>query len=416
MADLIILSGEHGNIMTTAKAITPSDEHAILTRQYLYDGRPSKKFRFLTNDFDSDVVVDGDMLHRGDFEVSTLSGWTDESVGGSIAETTVGAEVQAGTKALKATGVVGVGLEGAATREIQVRSGQRLTIIAWIRGATATGRVEVSCVQTGKYLTSGAVWQVSPVDVFTHATSTYTLKTLAFRMETIDLCQGMPEVTLRIKCYVTNEAGSATFDSLAVFPTVNLLGVFWHDIPPGISPVLASSPDNSAWTTEATLTPLRPTFYGYLSTPSANRYHRLRSQGNKRDAVSYGEVVLGYGEAMTRRPNLNSSFEQSYMQPLEEVVAGGGDVWAMTIGAELRRTFAMPFHFNNQTVMDEARREVFQRSQGSRWPLVIIPDSTKADVIHGRIDRSWKVARTFVSYYTDNDLTVAEDPFPVEVG
>jgi hypothetical protein len=234
-------------------------------------------------------------------------------------------------------------------------------------------------------------------------------------MESMSILQGRTEATLRIRCYVTNQAASATFDDIDLFPTVNLLGVFGHNICPVVEPLFQSSPDNSAWTTEATLTPLLPSFYGHLSTPAAKRYTRLKLSGTNVETPWLGELVIGYGEAMTRRPNLGSGFEQSYEQPLEESIAGGGDVWVMTKAQELRRTFAMRFDFQSQTVMDEARREIFQRSQGPRWPIVMVPDSTKTDIIHGRIDRSWKVSRTFVTYYTDNDLMLLEDPFPVEV-
>jgi hypothetical protein len=46
---------------------------------------------------------------------------------------------------------------------------------------------------------------------------------------------------------------------------------------------------------------------------------------------------------------------------------------------------------------------------------VIVPDSDQPEVLHGRITDEWSVRQTLDTHFTDNDLVVVEDGFPVWV-
>ena len=236
------LAGEKANILERSNvAISSSDADALFPLTRLYNGRPSEASKFGSNGADRKVTIDANLVANGDMETSTLDGWTDADTGtgASTEELTL---FKNGAKAMKLDG----GASGVAERyrDITVRAGERKKLDVWIRGTgdTITCRVRLLNLQTGKYLDSSQAWQTAASDATTEAGSTYLQKEIEFQIESYAICQ-VDTMTLRI--YVRNEDNGAAYcDDLYIYPAVNLVGIFGHNLAPVLTPELRSSTDN----------------------------------------------------------------------------------------------------------------------------------------------------------------------------
>lgn len=406
MPDVLVLSGSDYNALARA-ALTVSDENSLRPKAKLFDGRPSMPFEFVSAGADLQITADLNLMENGGFE-SGITDWTDASTGtGATAES---ATANSGTKALTCAG----GASGVGQRyvDVQVRTGWAYQLEAAIRGdATVFARVRVQCLETGDYF-NGTAWTATPSDLFAEDSATYQDHSDTFTMQSYGQALGRDTVTLRVYL-LCNEDGDAFFDDVYLYPAIDFLSIHGHNLTAAIAVQLRSSTDDfsAVDTLEATLTKAPRTFWGRLVAPVFRRYWRIKFSGTNTVAIRIGEAVLGQALAVQRNYDYGAELAE-----LEDNIASetpSGERYSRAQTEFGRRVFAMRFNFRGETddAYEEARDDIFRRSRGDLYPLVIVPDTDRPEVLHGRIDRRWSVTRTLLTAYDNNDLVLAESPF-----
>ena len=108
-------------------------------------------------------------------------------------------------------------------QDFLVRSGDEETLSVYLRhGLNQCGTVRVQNLDTSNYLTSAGAWQAAAADVFTAASATFTLHSLAFDVESAtDI--GANDTTLRVQFNVADGAlFTCHFDTFAITATTTL--------------------------------------------------------------------------------------------------------------------------------------------------------------------------------------------------
>lgn len=411
------VAGALMNFVEGAAAVTPSataDTRFPITR--LYDGLSSLIFAFGSLTTDPYVTVDMDRLGGlGGFETfaggsgGAPTGWTEANTGtGSVIQET--STVHGGSSAAELDGgASGVGL---IYREWTARAGQRFTLDAWLRGnGTQTARIRIQNRQTGKYLTSGGAWQTAAIDCATRATASYAQSVLAFQVESWTLCQAST-VTMRVSI-LCNENGAVFVDDVFVYPTVNVLSLHGHNVAPLNVVELHSSTDAFASNdvTEATLTPLQGRFYSYLSSPIAKRHLRLKFVGTNPAIIYAAEMIASYLEQATQGPEWG--IEQKAVESQIRNESETGDVTVHARGPHERVMLKLAFVAKTEAAYKELRNEIVRRCRGGIYPALIVPIDDEDLIVLGTLDDSWEARRQFVTRWTNDDLAVAERPFPI---
>jgi hypothetical protein len=152
-----------------------------------------------------------------------------------------------------------------------------------------------------------------------------------------------------------------------------------------------------------------PAAYKHLAALVYRRYSRLKFVGAPLSPIQLGEAVIG--QAFTAARNPHFGYEIGHLQDDIASETPGGEIYSVAQSRYDRRTFGLMRDHRTLAQFQEARDEIFRRSKGRVHPLVIVPDSTLDDVIHGRRSRNFRVLRSFLTQYSDEDLTVAESPF-----
>lgn len=411
--DVLYLAGELYNDIAQALSVSVSDENSLFPKEQLYNGRIDEPAEFGSNGADRTVTVDMNIAENGGFETSTLDGWTDASTGtGAIAEET--SNVNTGSNALNCDGnSSGV---GQAQRDYVVAAGKLYTIAVSLRGtaaASAVAKFRVYNVQTGNYLTSAGAWTATPTDLFTEATDTYDDESLEFTVESYATCQA-DKMSLRIICYCDDD-GSAYFDDIALYPTINFLGVFGHNIAPVVSPQFRSSTDNfsAVDTLEATLTPLQPAFFGYLSTAVARRYWRIVLSGTN-VAAPWLSAVIGYANTHSGSRAYGTGNIRGKEQSRNRTQSGQQFVTA--VGGRAVPSARWDFKVPTESAAVETRDQIYERSGYGELPIVIVlrDSDTEQVVIHGRVESVFSYAHTLIDEW-EHGMEIVGDPFPTRV-
>ena len=425
VVDTRVLTGARFNLLesgTVTVSSTVSTEDPLFPRTNLYDGRPSRPFRMLTSAALTsiggisicDVTVDGNQVLNGNFDVwsaGTPVSWTENDTGtAAVTETTTVGEVVTGSAAKLAAGTGNAYL----WQDIVVRSGQKRRIEFFARADAGGLDVLLQNLATGNGW-NGSAWvagAATPVAIGTVATMTafganYTVE--PFSTTQTDLC------TLRILIAATGTK-TGFVDDLYDFPAVDVMTMHGHNLEPGGFLCVLRS-DTAAFagagTLEATAVVAQPAFYVLLAAAVYRRYWRVRVTGSWWQTLicEIGELVIGQAYSLLQGATYGAELGFLRDDVATETGLGEQHVYART--RQARRTLGLKFRFDSETKYRAARDEMFKRSGGRVNPLVIIPDTTLPDVIYGRIDRSWKVTRSLVAYYDQNDLTVVESAFPI---
>lgn len=412
------LAGSRANFLTWATIAVSPAEDALFPASRLALARPSDPFKFGSAAADSYVRVDCEHITNGTFETSTLSGWTESVAGsGTTAETTTGAEVFSGTKALEVRPAV----DGGAARyqDITVRAGASYRLDGYMRtDGFITGRVRVKNLTTGRYLAAGGASWGANADIFTHATTTYTAKTVDFTVETYQACCAQT-VLLRLELYASaGTAGEAQFDSFSLFPRADFLSVHGHNLADNAeySVLFQSSPDGAAWTTRATMRPLLGAFYGTTASDIRTRFYRLFiSAAAPPAAPLIGAIAIGHAGTLTRggvHP-AEASWQWEHVMPQISIGARNGDVYRTNLAYHQARSVVIPFLHTTESEWLEVQREIGERSGWGRDPVVLVDDSDSDRVIHGRlVEPRLRASRVHSSaaWVSESALTVIEDP------
>lgn len=409
---ILVLAGEYSNLLARG-VVSVTSEDSARPKAALSDGRQSVAYRAASAVTDLRVSVDGDLLlGRGSME-SGIGFLTNISTGaGSIAEETT--IVDTGSKALKL--VTGASGTAAARVAVNARAGERLNVSARLRGdGTRVARLRIFNPRTNRYLKSDGTWEVAGMaaDVATEATTTYTTKAVSFSVEAFSACR-VPTLALHVILIATETTvGGAYVDNLALWPSWDFVSAHGTRNLGPITPKLQSSSDGSAWTTRATGSLSLPqSFYIRNAGVRDERFAGLLLEGTNFEAIELSEVWIGAARALSRamKPGYrvdNLVDRVSNQTPYDERFVVARSSYA-------RRIVDLDFVFPSVALFEEARDEVFGRSNGDEFPLVLVPVDTEPTCVLGRIDRSWQFRRTTITITEENTLRVVEAPFPPE--
>ncbi len=413
MGSTLVLTGQRYNVLETG-TVTVSTEDSLYPATRLYDGRPIQPFKF-SSTADQTIDIDGNRITNGNLDTwsgGAPSGWT---VDGTVAETTTAGEFRSGSAAR-------VDSNGSITMTFWARSGERIVINGWRRilaagqgvaqaflrnvntGRQWDGSSWVSGVFAGPFLedsTNTAYTEYGPTAVTVEA----------YSVTKTDLCQ----MELQLVNGDLTGGDYVFFDDWFVWPSIDFLSIHGHNIISSVSVALRRGSTFPAGSLEVTLTLDSPSFYTYRSTVRDDRYWRIIVSGDNLTAPYLGEVVLGRALALARKPDLGGV---TLAERSEAIVATSeyGERHAVQRMTANRRRLAMGFRFATEATYTEARDEVNRRSGGvpSSYPFVIVPDSNRAEVLHGAlVGGEWGVRRLTTDYFSDNDILVEENAFPL---
>lgn len=413
---ILLASGEKANILEDSALSSSPAAHSIDGLDGLKDGRPSIPARFTSILADSYFQWDANRVQNGGFETSTLANWTDDSdTASGFTTAEEGTIVNSGTKALKMNTAAVASKKASRYQDItNVRAGHRMNWTVALRGdGTRTARFRILNLMTGKYWT-GSVWSSTPTDLAARSVASYATSSGSFVVESYAACRQVNGlVTLRLICLANDAtAGAAYADDVYLWPSWDFFSLHGHRY---LDPVVTCellSDDNSAFssaTSRATPTIYQPSFYASLGTPVDERYGRIKFPGTAQGLITVGEAIIA--QALSLQEPENWPIELTFQDPDVYMATETGDAWVYSKTYHPLRQLGMSFEFASHAAHEEARDEIFIRSRGRKTPMVIVPDTTRPEVILGRIDRSYRVARKFVNFYGENDLMLAELPF-----
>ena len=322
-------------------------------------------------------------------------------------------------------GVGGAGMKltagtssASAYQDIVLRSGEKFTVTVDSRSTAAgiSSRLRVQCLETGNYLSTDAAWGATAVDAITNATSSFATVALSATVEAISITK-QDLVHLRITA-LNNSTGNITYmDELYVWPSVDFVSIHGHNLDPVVTVTLQSSTDSfTTTTTQATFTVGQPSFYTALGTLQDIRYWRVQLSGTNstHSGIPYiGELMvsqkLAPGDTIRYNPEL------VYTDWQVRSGATPASARSYLLGDHETRALTMNFLYGSTANFAEALNAILRRSRFGHHPLVVVPLSSEADVIYGKIDESVSITRPTIGLWETQAITLTELPFPAFV-
>ncbi len=377
-AIVVVAPDDLGNFLVGCQAITPTNEDALFPKSFLTDGDIGPLFRFGTNAASLNILADLNRITKGDMETWPLSaaGMVNQSVGtGTITqETTI---VQSGTSSAKFTSG-GAGNEAILKIiDLRVQSGALYTVSAGLRGdSTATIRLYVQNLQSGKWLGGAGTWNASKVECLSQQAASWATGTIGgFTVEAASI-SGFPVATLRVTAEVV-VTGAGYLDNVLLWPWWDFAGVFGHNLG-GSMIAKIQSDDNSAMsspTDRVTFTLRRPSMYGTASIVG-ERYARLLLTGTNHAAPECGELVLG------QKMNLTGSFNP----PPYDITPEVGLVGYGRRPVSLRDDESMAFSVSlllTEPEWDDMRVRLLSVGRWGGRRTILVPLDTRGEVHYG---------------------------------
>lgn len=274
------------------------------------------------------------------------------------------------------------------TTNYTVRSGERRRITC------TSGTIKIQNLTTGKYLTSGAAWQVATANVLSGS------GTVTYQVEDFATCQA---ATVILAVTVTTGGGCTDW------PRWNCLAVFGHNLDPGLTVEARSSTDNFSGSNvlKATMAVKQPLFYSYVPAGVDERYVRLAMTGTNQAAAWYGLVMPTWIETAAR--NQQWGYEMRYDQPEVRHETQTGKAWVYPLTYYPRRIVKLTFDRRSDAQWREGRDEWMVRTQGGVYYSLVEPIDDEALIVYGRLDKSWASRRMFGALWED-DFLLSEAP------
>ena len=430
MSDIRVVCGDpaYWNLLAR-RGVTMSTFNAQLVDSYLFDGLPSLPARFEVAGEDDYIEGDLNQIVNGTFG-GNISSWTNLSNGtGNEAtyQATPPGNASGGLQLDLDT--AGSGNYASAYQDIVVRSGEELTLTFRLRGegggSPVSARLRVQNLQTGHFLNSSAAWTTAAADAGSQSAATWASFTRKFVVEpygittdTVYTCRERDTVTLRIQpiAVEASNTGTVYVDDVFMWPSWDVLSFHGHNLGPVTLEWRSSTDDfSSSNVLEATPTIYPTRFYHLLSTLKDKRYVKVLFVGTNDEAIELGEVVLAQTVNLGTRPTMGYEVGEFFDDIHNE--GDGGDSFGRAKGKWSRLTFGLPFKWmaadgtTGEHHWVQARGEVMRRSLGRVHPLLLIPDTTKREVLHCKRDSSFKARRGVLDVYEDGDLVFVEQPF-----
>ena len=421
----LFAAGVQANILEGAASITPSSESSLFGKSRLVDQEPGSIFRFASAGTDDRIDIDLNRDFNGGFEGAFVSGvpekWTDASNGtGTLKREKKKVNTGGSTKALRLASSGGSGNEAIAKAHIKVLSGWKMTVEGFLRSdATDAAKMRVKILETGQYLQSDGTFSSTATDFGSESGGTYVEKNASFTVPGFSATQ-RHSVTLEIE--LRNKGrGFAYADDIALWPHWDFVSLHHHNLGANIAPAVSSDDNaafsnattriNSSTTGLKTFDVRRGKFWGRVSSLVTERHFRMQYQGTNYEPIENGELVVTQIRTLQRKPQWGFPTRLDRPQVEAPDRLGRGRVLNLTEQESERITFQ--FLAISEAERDEMKNELVFRSGQGRDPVIVVPVDTKADVIYGRIGRTFEFTTEPLFGY---GLEVLEETFPVRVG
>lgn len=263
------------------------------------------------------------------------------------------------------------------------------------------------------YLNSSGTWQAATANVFTSTSSSWTQHTKTFTVEDSDL----PFVPVNVRLEPSASAVTTTmyFDNIILFPTVTLCTVIGHNVPSGSTFQLRASTDNFVGSdvNVGSIPVTRDATFLEFSTGNY-QYFRLKV-GDFRYYHEYPWIgEWGLGAAQTLTTTYQPGPTTNDVMPQVRLAAPSGQIYSTKKSVAPSKNMSLFFRAGASTDPVEALTRLFKCSDWGDEPLIIIPDTSKTPVIHGRVGNIFSLNDKGISDgYYDYGVDIIGDSFPL---
>lgn len=349
-----------------------------------------------------------------DAAFSPSSDWTDASAGtGTAARTTDPTKYNTGTGGALLTSN-GSGNEAEMAQRITVVAGEHRRLIVYAKALSGVPVMTFTIYnpQTGHWW-NGTTWTTVPSAVTPTGTVngvSFTQLYADYQVEDYDTVFGD---TTYLLIYVTNRSAAASelgVDDTADVPGINFCGVFGHNLGDITNPTLQHDITNGyvGLETSFAMTAARGSFF-VNCTMSYSPYWRFVIGGTNWDEPYIGELVFGQVKTCATDPKAGP--RRTLDLPSIGHMSPIGRLGVYPLASASRRSVGLTF----QAKTAAAAREIaviYERSQAGRYPVIIAPISTEADVYYGRLTAPHVEDRPIDKFW-ESSMDLIGDPLPL---
>jgi hypothetical protein len=195
--------------------------------------------------------------------------------------------------------------------------------------------------------------------------------------------------------------------------SADFCSIHFHNIDSGVTAIELRR-GAAGGTLVATMTKANPSFFKSFGSVG-DQHWRIKFVGTNASAIYVGEWVLGAASTMTRGPDWD--WRMNYRMPQRRISGPSGIILSHAMSEQRLRTLSL----NYKSLSDAQLTEHLTMLDNCVWgeePLVVVPDSARNWVIHGRPDVQFEAAlrphANAVGWW-QHGIEIAEDPGPLIV-
>lgn len=409
MGEGCFLAGNAANACTTAQVVTVTSENSFYPKANLQNGYPWKPFKFGAAGTNIEFKFDTNLLTIAETGFESYS--TGAAPGGRWV-------TLAGTPTVEAAPAGGHGANSLRLNAAAESSGIDLVLAAGrdygINFALYANGGEFIDVfvfnqETGKYWTAGGTWTTTKTALQSHSAASWSVYNLNVLAEQPAWGYVGPTARFRIFAEKRSGTGTAFIDDIEMFPYCNFASLHnYREIPDGLTVLVQSSPDDSVWTTRATLVAGRR-FRNYITfTTQVQRYWKFVISGTTVFIPSIGQPVLGERNVFITKPSWG------IVEAREMPKAGTADI-PLSMAGSPRYRFEMSWE-SKYSAYQQIADQMLGASNFGDEPVVIVPDIADVEIVYGRGTSLSSIAPSRDPVESLNyTLTVQDDPYTVTV-
>jgi hypothetical protein len=392
----------------TAPAVSPAED-ALFPASDLQLADPMKPFRFGSWDAASTITVD--LAQNDDGGLETWTGGVPDgfakSGAGTLTQVDAGTgQVHSDTYAAKLETIVAPSLICRLSKDFTVRAGEYFHLDFWWWGDGTNAPNWRAQNLTTNLAWNGSTWVDPTGGADRNAlaiTAAWDHLSTDIPIESYQACGCNDTVTLRVSWESPGVVGGIVYvDDIYGWALVDVAALYGHTFT-AHALSLHGSTDNFAASdvTLGTVPIASPASYLLLGSRQNYRYYRL--VGTARTVITtpnpsapfVGPFVLGQTQAFTSTPHVDWDVPHRMMQVRNET--RGRAIRAHNLGRWPVRDPHLTFTLTSQTILDELRYDLVQRSGYGLYPMLVIPHDGQAYVHWCRATDELQVGQTFAT-------------------
>lgn len=195
--------------------------------------------------------------------------------------------------------------------------------------------------------------------------------------------------------------------------SADFCSIHFHNIDSGITAIELRRGSTGA-TLVATMTKASPSFFSSFASVS-DQHWRIKLVGTNASAIYIGEWVLGAKSTLAKNQRWNWSM--GWRMPQRRLLGPSGIVHVHNLSEQRLRTVQLPFGPLSDAQLNEHLDDMLDGCAWGEEPLVIVPDSGRNWVIHGRPDSEVRsiLLASGTSGLWQHSIEIVEDVGPLIV-